>query len=161
MDDPELDRFLQWTRQLPLTVRFIELMQTLENEAFFASHHVSADTIRRKLEERGWTRLERDPSDGPAVTFGHREHAGKTGLIAPYSPGFCDSCNRVRVSSTGDLNLCLFGDEAIPLRAYLQSDHQRRELMALIRTSVESKPASHLLREGSSGSLTTLASIGG
>jgi GTP 3',8-cyclase len=161
MDDRELDRFLEWTRRAPLTVRFIELMETGDNGEFFARNHVPADAIRRKLEERGWSRLERDASDGPAITFGHPAHLGKAGLIAPYSPGFCESCNRVRVSSIGDLHLCLFGNRPIPLRAYLQADHHRRDLMELVRSSIESKPPSHLLREGSFGTTSSLAVIGG
>jgi GTP 3',8-cyclase len=161
MDDGELDRFLEWTRRLPLTVRFIELMQTGENAAFFREHHLAAEEIRRALEGRGWTRLEKDPSDGPATNYGHPAHEGKAGLIAPYTPGFCDACNRVRASSTGGLRLCLFGDSEIPLRALLQSDGQRDELMQLIASSVAAKPAAHLLRQGSTGATNTLASIGG
>jgi GTP 3',8-cyclase len=161
MDEAELDAFLSWTRERPLTVRFIELMQTRENAVYFRRHHLPADTIRRELEARGWKRLERDANDGPAIVYGHVAHEGKAGLIAPYSPGFCDSCNRVRVSSTGALKLCLFGEQEIPLRPYLQRDDQRRDLVALIASSVQGKPASHLLREGSSGGTTTLAVIGG
>lgn len=161
MDEAELDAFLSWTRDRPLTVRFIELMRTRENAGYFRRHHVPADSIRRELEARGWRRLARDANDGPAIVYGHAAHEGKAGLIAPYSPGFCDSCNRVRVSSTGALKLCLFGEREIPLRPYLQSDDRRRELAALIASSVQAKPPSHLLREGSSGAMTTLASIGG
>ena len=161
MDEAELDAFLSWTRDRPLTVRFIELMRTRENAGYFRRHHLPADSIRRELEARGWRRLARDANDGPAIVYGHSGHEGKAGLIAPYSPGFCDSCNRVRVSSTGALKLCLFGEREIPLRAYLQSDDRRRELAALIASSVQAKPPSHLLREGSSGAMTTLASIGG
>jgi cyclic pyranopterin phosphate synthase len=161
MDDADLDRFLAWTRERPLAVRFIELMQTGDNAAFFREHHVSADEIRAALVRRGWSRLERDPNDGPAIVYGHPAHAGKSGLIAPYSSGFCDACNRVRVSSTGDLRLCLFGQRELPLRAYLRSDTDGRHLAELIRRAVFEKPASHLLREGSPGGTSTLASIGG
>jgi GTP 3',8-cyclase len=161
MADDELDRFLAWTMGHPLTVRFIELMQTGDNVEYFRRNHLPAETIRRKLEERGWRRLERDASDGPAVVYGHGGHAGRAGLIAPYSPGFCDACNRVRVSSSGALKLCLFGDREIPLRPLLQSDERRGELVALIASSVRVKPAAHLLREGSSGATATLAAIGG
>ncbi|BDG05563.1 GTP 3',8-cyclase MoaA [Anaeromyxobacter oryzae] len=161
MDDAELDRFLAWTRERPLAVRFIELMQTGENATFFREHHVRADEIRAGLERRGWSRLARDRNDGPAITYGHPAHAGKAGLIAPYTPGFCDACNRVRVSSTGDLKLCLFGERKIPLRPYLRSDALVRELMDVIRTGIAEKPASHLLDEGAPGGTPTLASIGG
>jgi GTP 3',8-cyclase len=161
LDDAELDRFLAWTADRPLTVRFIELMQTGDNGAFFRRQHLPAEAIRRKLEARGWMPLARDASDGPAVVYGHAGHAGRAGLIAPYSPGFCDTCNRVRVSSAGALRLCLFGDREIPLRPLLQSDDSGVELAALIAASVRAKPATHHLREGSSGTTATLAAIGG
>jgi cyclic pyranopterin phosphate synthase len=161
LDDAELDRFLAWTRARPLAVRFIELMQTGDNGALFRAHHLPAEEIREKLERRGWTRLPHDPNDGPALAFGHPEHVGRAGLIAPYTPGFCDTCNRVRVSSTGDLRLCLFGREDIPLRPYLASDAHEPDLTRLIQRSIAAKPPSHLLREGSTGATRTLAVIGG
>lgn len=161
LGDAELDRFLAWTADRPLTVRFIELMQTGDNGAFFRRQHLPADAIHEKLEARGWRRLERDTTDGPAVVYGHGAHAGKAGLIAPYTPGFCDACNRVRVSSSGALRLCLFGDRELPLRPLLQSDDSAGELVTLIASSVRAKPATHHLREGSSGTTATLAAIGG
>jgi cyclic pyranopterin phosphate synthase len=161
MEDRELDRFLAWTKDRALTVRFIELMQTGDNAAFFREHHVSAERIREALERRGWKRLPRDPNDGPAVAYGHPGHVGKIGLIAPYSPGFCDTCNRVRVSSTGDLRLCLFGGRDIPLRPYLESDDGGRELLQAIQRATSGKPASHRLREGAPRATATLAMIGG
>jgi len=161
MDDAELDRFLAWTRHRPVMVRFIELMQTGENAEFFRRNHLPADAIREKLEARGWRRLERNANDGPAIAYGHAGHEGTAGLIAPYTAGFCDACNRVRVSATGGLKLCLFGDGEIPLRPLLQSDESRPELVALIASSVQAKPAAHHLREGSAGATPTLASIGG
>lgn len=159
--EAELDRFLSWTRHLPLTVRFIELMQTVDNEDFFRRHHLPLEDVRRALEARGWTELGRRPDDGPATSFGHPDHAGKAGLIAPYAAGFCATCNRLRVSSTGDLKLCLFGDREIPLRQLLRSGVQRDELMRLVEASVRFKPASHALREGRCGSTRNLAVIGG
>ncbi len=159
--DREFDRFLAWTKGLPLGVRFIELMQTGENGAFFRQHHLSAERIRQMLEARGWARLAREESDGPAKYYGHAGHAGKVGLIAPYSAGFCEACNRVRVSSTGKLRLCLFGGEEIPLRHLLRSDAQGDDLVRLIESSIEAKPASHRLQQGHCEATTNLASIGG
>jgi GTP 3',8-cyclase len=161
LDGGELDQFLSWTRRLPLTVRFIELMQTADNDAFFRRHHLSIAQIQRELEARGWTAHARRPLEGLATIFRHRDHAGKVGLIAPYSAGFCATCNRLRVSSTGDLKLCLFGDREIPLRPLLRSDTQRYELSALVAASVRFKPASHALHEGRCGSTRTFAAIGG
>ena len=65
---------------------------------------------------------------------------GKAGLIAPYRPGSATRATGC-VSSTGALKLCLFGEREIPLRPYLQSDDRRRELVALIASSVQAKAA--------------------
>ena len=161
MDDAEIDRFLAWTRRLPIEVRFIELMRTGENGAFFGRNHRPADEIRRKLEQRGWALLDAGRSEGPAVSYGHPDHLGRAGLIAPHSAGFCESCNRLRVSSTGELRLCLFGERVIPLRPLLRSDDQRDELLELVRMSVLQKPASHLLCRGHVGMTANLAMTGG
>jgi cyclic pyranopterin phosphate synthase len=160
LDDAELDRFLAWTRELPLTVRFIELMQT-GDRAFFERYHVPGAELQAKLHERGWTMLERQQGDGPATNYGHPAHAGRIGIIAPYSKGFCESCNRLRVSAAGSLKLCLFGEAEVPLRDRLQSDGQRHELMTLLESAVKTKPEAHLLHEGRTGRITSLASIGG
>ena len=159
--DDELDLFLEWTRRLPLVVRFIELMQTRDNGAFFRAHHLSAEGIRRKLDARGWSKLPREESDGPATNYGHDNYRGKVGLIAPYSGGFCETCNRVRVSSAGKLRLCLFHGEEIPLRPLLQSGALGDDLVRLVGSAIAAKPASHHLQRGECKATTNLASIGG
>lgn len=161
MDDGELGRFLAWTRAQPLTVRFIELMETHDNGALFREARMPASDVRRKLEILGWTRLPRDAGDGPATNYGHPEHVGKVGLISAYTPGFCDSCNRLRVSSIGELKLCLFGEQTVPLRPLLTSDRDEAALMERIEGAVAAKPPSHELAAGRCGSTGNLAMTGG
>jgi len=160
VENEDFDRFLAWTKDLPLTVRFIELMQTADNGEFFRLNHLPAEAVQRKLEERGWVPFE-SSSGGPAAMYRHPDHLGHAGLIAPYREGFCRSCNRLRVSSTGDLKLCLFGEKQLPLRHYLQRDDQAADLARLIVGAVKSKPATHLLSEGRCGTSPNLAAIGG
>jgi cyclic pyranopterin phosphate synthase len=161
MDDDELGRFLEWTRPQPLTVRFIELMETGENGTLFRRARLPASEVRTKLEDLGWRRLPRDPGDGPATNYGHPDHLGKIGIISAYSSGFCDSCNRLRVSSVGDLKLCLFGDQMVPLRPLLQSDGSAAALMERIESAVTTKPAAHELGTGHCGTTANLAMTGG
>lgn len=163
LDDADLERFLSWTRRAPVAVRFIELMETGDNGDFFARHHLPAAEIRARLEARGWTPLpvRAGEGDGPAVRYAHPDHAGTAGVIAPYERGFCDRCNRLRVSSNGDLELCLFGDRRIPLRDLLQDDHQRDALVRRIEAAVAQKPRAHGLREHRFGRIRSLASMGG
>ncbi len=159
----ELDRFLAWAERRPIAVRFIELMQTRDNQAFFEQNHLSAGALRRELEARGFAPLARNPGDGPAVPYGRAGHAGRVGLIAPYGEHFCATCNRLRVSAAGELRPCLFGERRLALRPYLQDDSSasRAELERAIRRAVEEKPASHALREGRFGMANNLAAIGG
>ena len=161
MDDAELGRFLAWTRAAPLTVRFIELMETGDNGALFRHARLPASEVREKLERLGWARLPRDPGDGPATNYGHPHHVGKAGLISAYSAGFCDSCNRLRVSSVGDLKLCLFGDQTVKLRPFLQRDGCEGELMERIEAAVTAKPRAHELAAGRCGPTANLAMTGG
>ncbi len=161
LEEAEVLRFLDWTRAAPLRVRFIELMETGDNRAFFARARLEAGAVRRLLEERGWTRLARTGLDGPAVEWGHPDHAGLAGIISAYDEGFCEGCNRLRVTSQGALRLCLFGDEEVPLRELLQSDGDRERLVERIRAAVAAKPPSHLLQLGRCGATRHLAATGG
>jgi cyclic pyranopterin phosphate synthase len=161
LDDRELGRLLDWTRDQPLTVRFIELMETAGNVALFRRSRLPAARVVEKLERLGWARLPRDDGDGPATNYGHPDHAGKAGVISAYSGGFCDTCNRLRVTSTGDLRLCLFGDQHVSLRPLLRHDGSQEELMDLVERSVQRKPAAHELSQGRCGSTASLAMTGG
>ena len=161
MDDRELGRFLDWTRDRPLTVRFIELMETSGNVALFRRARHSGSPGRREAGTARVVTAARDDGDGPATNYGHPDHAGKAGIISAYSGGFCDSCNRLRVTSTGDLRLCLFGDQLVSLRRLLRLGASQEELIDIVERSVRRKPAAHELSEGRCSSTASLAMTGG
>lgn len=161
MNDHELDAFLQWVKHRPVTLRFIELMQTGGNEAFFDRHHYSGQNIRNRLLEQGWARMVRTADAGPAQEFCHPDYQGQVGLIMPYSRDFCDDCNRLRVTSLGQLQLCLFAESGIELRDLLQSDAQQEQLITRIRQSLKLKKNSHFLDQGMTGGTQNLAQLGG
>lgn len=157
----ELPRWCDFLRERRLSLRFIELMQTGDNLDYFRRHHLRATVIEDQLRERGWRELPRAADAGPAREYLHPEHLGRVGIIAPYSKDFCASCNRLRVTSTGDLRLCLFGEVGIPLRPLLQRDDQRDELIATLGGQLQAKTASHHLQLGMTGLTPHLASVGG
>lgn len=161
LNDGELARFLAWIKAMPVSLRFIELMQTGDNRAFFREHHVPGSWLEAQLAAAGFAELPREPGAGPAREFAHPDHRGRIGLIAPYSKDFCASCNRLRVGSQGQLRLCLFGDGGYDLRPWLQDDGQGEELQHEILAQLGYKTAGHRLREGYTGSTRHLASIGG
>lgn len=159
--DRTLGDFLAWIKHEALSVRFIELMQTGDNLAFFQKHHVNAGEIIAQLLERGFVPEERGADAGPAQAFSHPDYAGTIGIIAPYAKDFCASCNRLRVTSRGQLMLCLFGEGGYDLRPYLQHDDQREELVDVIARTLHFKRASHYLQQGLTGSTPHLAMLGG
>ncbi len=131
------------------------------NWDYFKKHHLSSAQINSFLKEKGWNEVLRKSSDGPAEELSHPEFLGRMGTIAPYSKDFCKSCNRLRVSGRGRLQLCLFGDGQINLRDFLQSPNQKDELKRSIVSALSFKPAAHDLSNGISGKTTNLSMIGG
>ncbi|OQX36569.1 MAG: cyclic pyranopterin phosphate synthase [Oceanospirillales bacterium LUC14_002_19_P2] len=161
LNDGDLDRYLDWVKAQPVSVRFIELMETGDHRAFFQQHHVSGHVIREQLEARGWTEVISLADAGPAREFCHPDYQGRIGLIMPYSPDFCRQCNRLRVSATGQLQLCLFADGGYDLRPLLQSDEDLEALIADIRRQLGFKQDGHFLEQGYTGTTRQLAQIGG
>ncbi|VAV92176.1 Cyclic pyranopterin phosphate synthase (MoaA) [hydrothermal vent metagenome] len=161
INDISLDDYLDYVRHRPVTVRFIELMQTGDNLAYFKKRHLSSDVIRTRLLEQGWVENIRVNGAGPAVNFTHPDHQGAIGLIAPYSKDFCQGCNRLRITATGDLRLCLFGEVGIPLRDLLQSDDQKPALQKRILKQLDYKKSTHFLTQGETGLIPNLSSTGG
>jgi len=157
----ELGRFLDYVRHAPLTVRFIELMQTGAGAALFAQEHMRCSELLRALEEAGWQRQARAQAAGPALELAHPDYVGRIGFIAPYARDFCESCNRLRVSARGDLQMCLFGSGGHSIRHLLQQPDQKTQLQAHFVSLLAGKQAAHGLHEGNVGMRTHLASIGG
>jgi len=156
----EIQSYLDWLKDTPITLRFIELMQTGDNQAFFDAQHVQGSRIKQNLILDGWLPVIQNKSAGPAQEFYHPDYQGKVGLIMPYSKDFCSSCNRLRISSSGKLHLCLFGEEGLSLREQLQSD-DIEPLQAKILALLGDKKATHYLHEKLTGATKHLAMLGG
>ncbi|MGB0893906.1 MAG: GTP 3',8-cyclase MoaA [Parashewanella sp.] len=161
LNSQDLPKFIQWLKHRPIDVRFIELMETGLGQQYFADHHLSGASIKAKLLAQGWLHQVPKPTDGPAQNFCHPDYQGRFGLIMPYSKDFCASCNRLRVSATGKLHLCLFTESGVDLRDLLQHDNQQAELIERLQQQLHQKKATHELHQGITGITQHLASIGG
>ncbi|ODU36731.1 MAG: cyclic pyranopterin phosphate synthase [Lysobacteraceae bacterium SCN 69-48] len=161
LNDDELPAWMDFLRGRDVSIRFIELMRTGDNQAYFERHHYRAEALEQQLVDAGWSLQPRAPDAGPAREYAHPDYRGRIGIIAPYSKDFCAGCNRLRVTARGDLRLCLFGDFGIPLRPLLQSDDDHDALVGRIATQLGLKAAGHGLHEGNTGITPHLASIGG
>ena len=141
--------------------RYIELMRTGDNLDYFNKYHVSSKIFKEYLKENKWIYQTFGKDAGPSVNYINPKYKGKFGIIAPYSKGFCKSCNRLRITSRGDLRLCLFGNTGINLRHLLQKDDQLNELKDLIMKQMQFKKESHYLELGDTGATTNLSKTGG
>ena len=141
--------------------RYIELMRTGDNLDYFNKYHVSSKIFKEYLKENKWIYQTFGKDAGPSVNYINPKYKGKFGIIAPYSKDFCKSCNRLRITSRGDLRLCLFGNTGINLRHLLQKDDQLNELKDLIMKQMQFKKVSHYLELGDTGSTTNLSKTGG
>jgi cyclic pyranopterin phosphate synthase len=161
LNDDQMPAWRDYLRERRVTLRFIELMQTGDNRAYFERHHLRAEGLEQQLQDEGWRLLPRATDAGPAREYAHADFAGRIGVIAPYSKDFCAGCNRLRVTHTGDLRLCLFGNVGIPLRPLLQHDDDRPRLVSALRTQLGLKAIGHRLHEGETGLIPNLSTIGG
>ena len=157
----QLEEALDFVRDRNIDLRFIELMQTQNNVSVFASDHVKANDLIKKIESDGWTAAGRTHATaGPANMYEHRDFAGRIGFIKPYSPGFCDSCNRIRISSNGEIHSCLFATKNSDIRSFMHP-HLHEKLKESIQKAIAYKPAAHALSEGQPGLMRELAQLGG
>lgn len=151
---------IDYVKDRPVTYRFIEFMQTSDNSDLFFAQHAQSDIITDYLLEHGWQTHMRGSTDGPAIEYSHPDYVGRIGMIAPYAAHFCDSCNRLRVSSQGKVHLCLFDQGNYDIRPYLQQN-DIAGLVDTLHSFMPIKPEHHHLHESNSGIMHNLSIIGG
>lgn len=156
----QFDDYLNWIKDKAFTVRFIELMETGDNADFFSENHVSGQAMKERLLENGWTQSIRHKLSGPAQEFYHQDYAGRIGLIMPYSKDFCSTCNRLRISSKGQLHLCLFSEKGIDVRPHLKANDVAGTMNAL-QDAMGDKTLGHELQQHLTGGTKHLAMLGG
>ena len=163
VNDKEED-FKSWANFIKnnqIDFRYIELMQTGDNLDYFKKYHVSSKIFKEYLNKNNWIYQTLGKDAGPSLNYINPEYKGKFGIIAPYSKDFCRSCNRLRITSRGDLRLCLFGNTGISIRHLLQKDDQIDELQDLIMGQMKFKKESHYLELGETGLTKNLSTTGG
>ena len=135
----------------PIQVRFIEFMPYKGN-GWRADHFVPAAEILDRIREGLGTELVEEPQigleEGPARLFLIPGAPGKVGVISPLSADFCDRCNRVRLTSRGELKACLFGNQPVDLLEPLRNHASHEAVAHLIRQALTEKLDCHPMRRG-------------
>ncbi len=100
-DDEVLD-FARLAHEMPVEVRFIEMMPTAQNRLFDGKHCIPADEIEAAVRERyALAPAPHGLTGGPAVVYDVAGGAGRIGFVAPLSRHFCADCNRLRLTAEG------------------------------------------------------------
>lgn len=143
LNEAEIPDLIGWAHDQGFDVTLIEVMPLGEVEEDRFDHYLPLTAVRDTLEAR-WTLTPSDHrSGGPARYFDVAETGGRLGLITPLTNNFCDGCNRIRVTATGQLFACLGGTEQVDLRAALRSDDPEARLADALDLAMRIKPARH------------------
>jgi cyclic pyranopterin phosphate synthase len=161
----DLPAMIDWAHGRGLDLTLIETMPLGEIEEDRTDQYLPLSSVRADLASF-WT-LEPlpDRTPGPARYVWVKETAGRLGFITPLTHNFCESCNRVRVTCTGQLFMCLGQDDQADLRATLRAHpDDDGPLIAAIQDAMGRKPQGHdfkIERRGEAPALTRSMSMTG
>lgn len=150
VNDQEFGDFARLSREMPLHIRFIELMPIGECNPWAVGNFISAEEIMERLwEEFGEFDVEtKVTGNGPARYFRLPGAKGTIGFITAISEHFCAQCNRLRLTANGHLRPCLYGKQEIDMKNPLRNGASRQELAELIKTGIRLKPSQHHMEQG-------------
>jgi len=143
VNEAELEDILRWAHRRGFDLTLIETMPMGEVGADRVEQYLPLSLVRTRL-ERHFT-FDEIPyrSGGPARYVQVRETGGRLGFITPMTHNFCEACNRVRVTCTGTLYMCLGQEDAADLRAPLRASQDDALLHAAIDEAIARKPKGH------------------
>jgi cyclic pyranopterin phosphate synthase len=144
VNDGEYDRLLRWCGEHDCDMALIEMMPLGGYDNPGTGHYLPLDRVRHHL-EANWTLEPLEQGSGPAVYARVAETGKKIGFIMPMSHSFCQTCNRVRLTCAGTLELCLAQERGIDLRQVLREGANDAEIDAAIVAAVVDKPLEHHL----------------
>ena len=143
-NEDELEEIVQWCANRKMDLTFIEVMPMgdIGNENRLNQYWPLSD-LRKKLSET-WTLYDTDEqTGGPARYVRLNETGQKIGFITPMTHNFCESCNRVRLTCTGELYQCLGQEDQVDLRKILRNNSDTKPLIQAIHNAISKKPKGH------------------
>lgn len=143
VNDDEFDRMIAWCGEQGFDLVIIEVMPMGDIEADRLEQYLPLSMVRSAIGRR-WTLEETDyRTGGPARYFTVAETGRRLGFITPLTHNFCESCNRVRLTCTGTLYMCLGQEDAADLRTPVRSSESDAPLEEAIRAAIARKPKGH------------------
>ncbi|HYI65077.1 MAG TPA: GTP 3',8-cyclase MoaA [Allosphingosinicella sp.] len=138
----DLVSLAEWAHARGAGLTVIEVMPMGAVEAERADQHVPMAEVRRLFEAR-WTLTDLARRTGGPARYVRTDEGGTIGFIAPLSRNFCEGCNRVRVTCTGEMVMCLGQAAKADLRTPLRASADDSQLDAAIDAAISRKPRGH------------------
>ncbi len=142
-NDEEIPDLIEWAHGRGMDMTLIETMPMGEVDADRTEQYLPLSLVRANLSERFTLEASDERTGGPARYVRIAETGGRLGFITPLSHNFCESCNRVRLTCTGTLYMCLGQDDAADLRAPLRASSDDAILDTAIDEAISRKPKGH------------------
>lgn len=156
INDHEIDEFIKLTKELPVEVRFIELMPIGEGISFYENCRLSCEEVLNKHPELSVVKEEKQST---AAMYTLPKALGKIGFINPISCKFCSSCNKIRLTCDGKIKPCLHSGEEIDIKQFLG---YKEKIIEALKLAIINKPLEHhLIEENKSRSKKMMYEIGG
>jgi len=143
INDTEYDDLIRWCGAEGFDLTLIETMPMGDIDGDRSADYLPLSQVRADLDKR-WTLEDSDyVTGGPARYVTVRETGRRLGFITPLTHNFCEGCNRVRLTCTGTLYMCLGQNDAADLRAPLRASSEDADLDAAIDAAIARKPKGH------------------
>ncbi len=143
VNQDEFDRMIRWCGERGFDLTLIETMPMGDIDGDRTEQYLPLSVVRADLRKR-WTLTDIDyRTGGPARYMRVAETGGRLGFITPMTHNFCESCNRVRLTCTGTLYMCLGQDDAADLKTPLRASEDDQLLEDAIREAISRKPKGH------------------
>ena len=143
VNDDEFPALIDWAHGRGMDLTLIEVMPLGDVGEGRLDQYLPLSIVRARLAERyGLTDIEHS-TGGPARYMRVAETGGRLGFITPMTHNFCESCNRVRLTCTGTLYMCLGQEDAADLRAPLRASESNAPLLTAIDDAIARKPKGH------------------
>jgi len=143
VNEHEIETMLTWAHGEGFDFTLIETMPLGEIDEDRTDQYLPLSTVRQRLEEKYVLSDIAYKTGGPARYVKIKETGGRLGFITPMTHNFCESCNRVRLTCTGTLYMCLGQDDAADLRAPLRASEGNELVAAAIDEAISRKPKGH------------------
>jgi GTP 3',8-cyclase len=143
VNEHEISSMLEWCHQHGHDLTLIETMPLGEIEGDRTDQYLPLSTVRTRLSEQFTLTDIPYKTGGPARYVTVEETGGRLGFITPMTHNFCETCNRVRVTCTGQLYMCLGKDDMADLRAPLRASEGNEILNQAIDEAIGRKPKGH------------------